>query len=164
MSHQIKFSLFILLALLFVQCSDDEIDTGGDGGEMPPAVMEETFSFSKADGADPTVASNQDRITDNVWITRGNDGGQIYNAAEESSSDKADSPTGTRWAVGTTEDLENLTFDTFRKTVDNKPKNNVGTNLVMELVEDEIFINVTITQWSQGRTGGGGFAYTRTQL
>ena len=45
-------------------------------------------SFIKGDEMDPKNQVNQDRITDNVWITRGNDGSQIYNAAKESSDDK----------------------------------------------------------------------------
>jgi hypothetical protein len=169
MFNQIKFGLFISMVFLFIQCSGDELEPGaGVGGEMmeeEPAVMEPTIMFRKADGADPSDAANQDRITDNVWITRGNTGGQIYNAAVESSSDKDESPTGTRWAIGTTNDIENLTFDTFRNTFNNKPKTNaVGTNVVVELVQDSIFINLRMTQWSEGRSGGGGFAYTRTEL
>ena len=39
------------------------------------------ISFSKADGADFNLESNQDRITSNVWITRGN-AGQIFNIAK----------------------------------------------------------------------------------
>ena len=39
-----------------------------------------TMTFTKADNADPTSEANQDRITPNVWLTRGNSGGQIYNA------------------------------------------------------------------------------------
>jgi hypothetical protein len=35
----------------------------------------ERITFTKADGADPTAPENQDGITENVWITRGNDGG-----------------------------------------------------------------------------------------
>ena len=45
-------------------------------------------AFVKGDEMDPKNQSNQDRITDNVWITRGNDGGQIYNAAKENNDNK----------------------------------------------------------------------------
>jgi len=47
-----------------------------------------TMTFTKADNADPTLEANQDRITSNVWLTRGNSGGQIYNAKTESSFQK----------------------------------------------------------------------------
>ncbi len=116
-----------------------------------------TMSFSKGDGADPSDESNQDRITDNVWITRGNEGGQIFNAATENNSDKEDSPTGTEWALGTTEDIDQLTFAPFRTTI--KPKDVVGKDLVMHLIMDDIYIDIKFTSWSEGRSGG--FSYDR---
>src|SRR5258705_13940395 len=53
-------------------------------------------TFSKADGADPTQAANQDRLTPNVWITRGNFQG-LYNAKSEAGYGSS-SPAGTEWA------------------------------------------------------------------
>ena len=91
-----------------------------------------TITFTKADGADPEEEANQDRITDNIWITRGNDGGQIFNIKKETSYNKTDSPVGTKWAVGTLDQIETLTFKKFRAAVD-KPKSSVGKNLVMYL-------------------------------
>lgn len=117
------------------------------------------ITFEKANGADPSIEANQDRITDNVWITRGNSGGQIFNAAVESSSNKSASPSGTQWAIGTTDNLENLTFANFRTTV-GQPKNIVGRDLVLLLVEDSIAIDIKITSWSRQRRGG--FAYERS--
>lgn len=162
MTNQIKFTLLILLALLFVQCSEDDMEPETPEEMEEPAVMEATVSFSKADGADPNLPANQDRITDNVWITRGTGGVQIFNIRAEASGEMDASPVGTRWAVGTTDDMPNLTFTTLRQAI--RPQRIVGEDLVMELVEDGIFINVRFTQWSQGRTTGGGFAYTRTAL
>ncbi len=116
-----------------------------------------TMTFNKGDGADPTSESNQDRITDNVWITRGNDGGQIFNAAVEDSSSKTESPTGTEWAIGTTDNVEQLTFAPFRTTI--RPKNVVGENLVLHLMADDVYIDIKFTSWSEGKTGG--FTYER---
>jgi hypothetical protein len=121
---------------------------------MGPAV-----SFSKANGADPNDAANQDRLTDNVWITRGNNGGQIYNAVEESNYNKTNSPVGTEWAEGNIEDWESLSYQKFRAAVV-RPKNVVGKNLVMHLIEDDIYLQVSFTNWAQGK--GGGFAYSRS--
>lgn len=160
MNNQIKFLLLILIALLFVQCANDELP-----GEMMGEVMVEddgTVFFSKANGADPTSPASQDRITDNVWITRGNEGMQIYNIRTETVANVTSSPAGVRWAVGTTADMANLTFDNLRNTV--RPQRIVGENLVMELVEDGIFLDVVFSQWTQGNANGGGFAYTRTEL
>ena len=117
-----------------------------------------TMTFSKGDGTDPTNESNQDRITDNVWITRGNEGGQIFNAAVENSSSKTESPTGTEWAIGTTDNFEGLTFAPFRSTI--RPKNVVGENLVLHLIEDDIYIDIKFTSWTQSKAGG--FTYERS--
>lgn len=120
-------------------------------------------TFVKADDADPMLEANQDRITDNVWITRDNEeGGQIYNIRTETVSDKNDSPAGTEWALGTLADgVENLTFDKFRATV-GQPKSVVGKDLVVHLLEDDIYLNIKFTSWSTGKNGG--FAYTRSAL
>jgi len=159
-----KISFLLLLSLFFVQCSNDELDDDMSIEEMEELEMEETINFSKSDSADPTSASSQDRITDNVWITRANNGGQIFNAKVEDSSSKSTSPTGTRWALGVASDKDNLDFQSFRETI--KPKEVVGKNLVMHLVEDDIYINVKFTSWSQGgqNADAGGFDYTRTKL
>lgn len=163
-----KLSFLLFLSFALVQCSSDELDDDDMMMEEEMEEMEdeeETVSFSKSDSADPNDEASQDRITDNVWITRGNRGGQIYNAKVEDSSDKSASPTGTRWAIGNASDKDNLEFKTFRATLD-KPKDVVGKNLVMHLVEDDIYINVEFTSWSAGgqNQDAGGFAYTRTKL
>ena len=119
-----------------------------------------TLTFTKADNANPTLEANQDRITPNVWLTRGNNGGQLYNAKKESDSSKSTSPDDTRWAIGTTSSLESLTFSTFRGT--SKPKNAVGQNMVMHLVTDDIYIDIKITSWTSGNNSGGGFSYERS--
>ena len=124
------------------------------------------MTFTKGDQSDPTMESNQDRITDNVWITRpnkkeeGKNGyGQIYNIKEESKPDENNSPVGTKWAVGTIDQIESLTFKKFRAAV-GKPKNVVGKNLVMYLEIDDVYLTVKFTSWSQGEKGG--FAYERS--
>ena len=124
------------------------------------------MTFTKGDQSDPTLESNQDRITDNVWITRPNkkeDGkngyGQIYNIKEESKPDENNSPVGTKWAVGTIDQIGALTFKKFRAAV-GKPKNVVGKNLVMYLEKDDVYLTVKFTSWSQGEKGG--FAYERS--
>ena len=103
--------------------------------------------------------ANQDRLSSNVWITRGNDGGQIYNIAKESVADKTNSPVGTKWAIGTLSQVENLSFTKFRTAV-SKPKDVVGKNLVMYLENDDVYLTVKFTSWSEGKNGG--FAYERS--
>ena len=125
----------------------------------PPVWSGELVTFTKTDGSDPNDESNQDRLTSNVWITRGNGGGQIYNAAVNSSANKELSPVGTEWAVGLLEDRATLTFENFRSAV-TKPQEVVDTNLVVHLIEDDIYLSVVFTSWSVGQKGG--FQYQRS--
>ena len=117
-------------------------------------------SFTKTDVSDPNEVNNQDRLTSKVWITRGNNGGQIYNAAQEDKSDKYKSPIGTEWAVGNINDLDKLIFYDFRIAI--QPKNIVGKNLVLHLIEEDIYLSVKFKSWSQGKKGG--FSYERTTM
>ncbi len=155
--------IFLAVATMSLySCSDDEVGGGNSGGGDP---MEEftiyegaMMTFTKADEADPTAAENQDRITDKVWITRGNNGGEIYNAVSESSSSKNVSPAGTEWAQGSISNIANLQFSSFRSAV-GEPKNVVGKDLVLHLIEDDIYIPVKFTAWTASKAGG--FAYER---
>ncbi|MEM1340582.1 MAG: hypothetical protein AAF634_01325 [Bacteroidota bacterium] len=168
---RIVFPLFCLLVtLLLLSCSDDgEEGSENDTTALPPpdmSMLSETtiwdgpsLTFQKAAGTDPNLPENQDRITNAVWITRGNDGGQIYNAVTENEAESETSPAGTMWAVGTTADLEDLSFDRFRSAL-GKPKDRVGEDLVLLLVDENIAIDVRITAWAQGQVGG--FTYVRS--
>ena len=151
----------MLIAIGISSCSNDETPTNTPDPTDPGIVIWDgpDFVFTKTDGSDPDNAINQDRISDNVWITRGNNGGQIYNAATESDANKNSSPAGTEWALGTTAELGSLNFQAFRATVGD-PKNVVGKDLVLHLIEDNIYLDVRFTQWSQGRLGG--FEYRRS--
>ena len=118
------------------------------------------LSFSKSDGADPSLEENQDRLSDNVWITRGNSGAQIFNIKKRSSADKDSSPVGTEWSIGTIDQVSQLVFRDFRSTSQDKPKSLVGKNMVLHLLEDNIYISVKFSSWSSGKKGG--FAYDRS--
>lgn len=133
-------------------------DTSSSDNSSPNIWSGPIVQFSKEDGADFSQESNQDRITSNVWITRGN-AGQIFNIAKENSAVKTDSPVGTLWAKGTINNIDNLTFEPFRQAV-GQPKSVVGSDLVLYLVDDNIYISVKFTSWSQGQKGG--FAYERS--
>ncbi|MDG1263646.1 MAG: cadherin repeat domain-containing protein [Flavobacteriaceae bacterium] len=119
----------------------------------------EIITFSKENGADPTLNSSQDYITDNVKITRGNDGGQFYNIVVESSYDKDNSPVGTEWALGTIDEISTLAFEPFRAAT-GKPANAVGKNMVLHLITDDVYLSVKITSWAKGKNGG--FTYERS--
>lgn len=160
MKFQLLFTAVAATLLIFSACTKDSLDLGVPSLEQSTIWSGPTISFVKANGADPTLPENQDQITDLVSITRNSaGGGQIYNAVSETNSDKDNSPAGTLWARGTTADLQNLTFGTFRATVD-KPKDAVGIDLVLLLVEENIAIDIKFTSWAQNRLGG--FAYERS--
>lgn len=142
--------------MLLASCSSDKISVNPDAITWSGADIE----FVKLDGGDPSLEVNQDRITDNVWITRSNDGGQIFNIKIESEVNKTKSPEGTAWAIGSTsESIENLTFQPFRAAVE-EPSQVVGKDLILYLIDDNIFIDIRFTSWSPQKAGG--FAYVRS--
>ena len=148
---------YILLLSIFIFISSCTYNTI----EPEPVIPEDDeITFSKADGADPALAENQDRITDNVWITRGNGGGQIFNIKLSQSSNKNNSPLDTEWAIGDKDDRNTLTFLPFRQV--GQPKSLINTNLVVHLITDDIYLNVRFTSWSSGQLGG--FAYIRDKV
>ena len=165
-------------------CSDSQKDTDGDGvsddldtcadttegvtvdengcadSQIATVWTGDVINFTKADDADPTLATNQDRITNQVWITRDNgEGGQIYNRVLENASDKETSPQGTAWSEGDLDDYASLTYVPFR-TATGKPKDAIGKTYVVHLTEDNIYLSVKLTSWSGGKAGG--FSYERS--
>ena len=154
----IKYSYLLIVILTLISCSSDDEQVPVD--TTSSTIWKGTsITFSKADGADHNQASNQDRLTSNVWITRANDGGQIFNIVKESAANKNSSPAGTTWSIGSINEINSLSFTNFRAAV-GKPKDVVGKNLVMHLVDDNIYLSVKFTSWSDGQKGG--FAYSRS--
>ena len=159
-----KKTIQILLLIITFSCSkeevaNDSIDTPSSEDPSYTIWSGNIKTFTKNDDVDSNIAENQDRLTPNVWITRDNDGGQIYNTAKESSADKSNSPIGTEWANGSLDQLSTLKFDSFRSTVD-KPKDVIDKELVLHLTEDDIYLTVKFKSWSQGKKGG--FSYERS--
>lgn len=121
-----------------------------------------THSFSKADFADWTQAANQDRITDNVWLTRKDTQG-IFNIASEPGYGLT-SPAGTEWATGNAVDHASLTFQPWVGWALNSPPSTIGVDAVVHLIADDIYIDIRFDSWTNGVggvPGGGGFSYTR---
>ena len=120
-----------------------------------------TTAFVNNAGSDPTQAGNQDRLTADVWITRGGIQG-IYNAATESGFSHFFSPQNTAWSDGTLANYASLTYvdwDTWAKNQHHGPPNTVGVNAVVHLVSDDIYLSVTFTSWGGS---AGGFSYVRS--
>src|SRR5688572_23145836 len=104
--------------------------------------------FTKADFADWTLPENQDRLTENVALTRQNERG-LFNIQVESEYN-ADllSPADTEWAYGTTRDLDTLTFSDWRTWHGRNPNNAIGQDAVVHLISDDIYIDIKILSWT----------------
>jgi hypothetical protein len=152
-----KLLLLFQLSIFFISCSKEDIPNETSLSTIWNGPLK---SFTKTDGSNASEETNQDRLTAKVWITRGNNGGQIYNAAQEDKSDKYKSPIGTEWAVGNINDLDKLIFYDFRIAI--QPKNIVGKDLVLHLIEEDIYLSVKFKSWSQGQKGG--FSYERSTM
>ena len=145
----------------FVSNSDDIDDT--DATLNPNTVWQGSkITFTKEDNADWTQEANQDRITDNVWITRADYHG-IFNIAVEDYYTGTFSPSDTQWAIGTTADIGSLTFQNWEDMKDSYPYPDslVNQDLVVHLITDNIYIDIKFTAWSENDTGGG-FSYERS--
>jgi uncharacterized protein (TIGR03382 family) len=122
-----------------------------------------TLSFTKANGANPNLAANQDRMTSNVWLTRGASQG-LYNAKPESFFSHFFSPADTAWADGTTANYASLIYrdwNQWAKGVHAGPPSTVGVNAVVHLISEDIYLDLRFTSWTSGGAGGG-FSYQRS--
>lgn len=125
------------------------------------------MTFTKQNYADPSSEDSQDRITELIWLTRG-DNNVLFNAKTQSTApnDGYNSPAGTQWAEGNTSNVIGLVFSDFKSAA---PKSNgsprvkdmVGRNYVVHLVTDNIYIDLKMLSWQQYGNGGG-FSYERS--
>lgn len=123
--------------------------------------------FVKPGFADHLLPENQDRMTDSVWITRETVRG-IFNIAQENAFQgtgaKSPSPVGTAWAVGSAADWQSLTFGAWGDVHGGNPPGLVGQDLVVHLVDDDIYLDLRFTQWGQSPPSGGSFTYLRSEI
>lgn len=135
-------------------------DETGDPQPAGPTVWTgPKLIFTKANFADPTDPANQDAITDAVVLTRG-ERGSLINVVIEGSANSS-SPGGTEWAVGTSEALDGLEFQPLKQAANNQMSNLPGTEMVLHLIDEDIYIDVAFLSWTSGSGSGGGFSYER---
>ena len=107
----------------------------------------------------PAQASNQDRMTPDVWLTRAASKG-LFNAFYETNA-TALSPTNTEWALGTLTNQASLHYTNWLALLNGaSPVTLVGQQLVVHLRSDDIYLSLQFTFWGAG--GAGGFAYQRS--
>ena len=137
-----------------------ETDTGPE--EVGPNIWSGTrITFEKEDDADPADPANQDPITELVILTRGNRG-SLYNVVTDTEdSANSNSPEGTEWAMGTTDALDGLEFKSLKAAANQQMQNLPGNPIVLHLIDEDIYIDVTFLSWSSGGSGGG-FSYERS--
>jgi hypothetical protein len=116
--------------------------------------------FTKPDYADWTNPDNQDRITDNVWITRDDSRG-LFNAVSETGYDII-SPYDTEWAYGLTKNLTATDYRIWREAV-YPPPSMVDQPLSLHLISDDLYFDCIFHSWT-AQNNGGGFSYTRTEV
>ena len=108
------------------------------------------------------VGGLSDEITTNVIITRGGLGG-LYNSFLESGAVAGVSPKGTTWALGSLSNLSTLTFAACPLEMSERPPNDVGNTYVVHLLTNNIYLQLTLTNWGgAGSSGNTTFGYTRS--
>ena len=127
------------------------------------AVSADTVVFTKPDSADWTLEENQDRITDNVWITRTHVQSIFNIAQEEGYSGNNGSPVGTLWADTTTAAAVTASYTNFVDMHGGGPQSLIGDTVSLYLPQDGLYFDVTFLSYSGGNTGGG-FSYSRTSV
>jgi hypothetical protein len=119
-----------------------------------------TVTFTKADGADPRLPANQDRISPEVRLTRANLQG-LYNALYEAGYGYGfRSPVLTEWAFGTAADWQSLTFRSWSDWTPYPTWLIVERDAVLHLVKEDVYLDIRFLSWSADASGGG-FSYER---
>ncbi len=124
--------------------------------------IDEFIEFSKAPYANHNEAENQDRISDDIWITRASSQG-IFNIKTENSFESNVSPAGTLWAFGKTLTNEAFDYENWRDAVGSNPPSQVGNVVSLFLIDENRYFDLLFSQWSEGGNGGG-FAYSRIEV
>jgi uncharacterized protein (DUF2141 family) len=97
-----------------------------------------------------------------VVLTRGSFGG-LYNSATEGGANSGSSPADTEWAEGSLANYNSLSYGPCPLEAGNHPPGFVGTTYVVHLINEDIYLSLTLTSWGgQGGAGDKSFSYTRS--
>ncbi len=123
-------------------------------------------TFTKANGADWNLPANQDRITDNVALTRKGTKA-LFNIIKETHAGNTNAgsaaPADTEWAYGTTADYTSLTYKSLPALINGNGFRHIAgnRNMVLHLITDDIYIDIKFLSWTNDNLGGG-FSYERS--
>lgn len=129
------------------------------------------ISFAKAPNTDSNTVFDQ--ISNFISITRdvgeiGGAGGGIYNRTLEAEWNPALSPLFTLWNADGWDDLSDIEmryYEPFRQVLDNNiGLNVVGKELIMKDTVSNEYYKIRFSQWAQGPSHTGAFAYTREKI
>ena len=126
-------------------------------------LFAQTVVFTKADSADWTLEEYQDRITDNVWITRKHNQSIFNIAQEEGYSGNNGSPMGTLWADTATTNADSINYTNFVVMHGGSPQSLIGDTVSMYIPQDGLYFDVIFLSYSGSNTGGG-FSYSRMSI
>ncbi len=123
-------------------------------------------TFTKVSFADPTQAVNQDRLTANVWLTRGNVAG-IFNAKVEAFYTPNFSPQDTEWAFGFLTNYASLTYTNWERwfggAIGGGPGSTKDKDAVLHLKTDDIYLAIKFLTWDDAHSNpGGAFSFVRS--
>jgi hypothetical protein len=138
-------------------------NNGGGFSYIRSSVPSECFVFTKPDSADWTLEEYQDRITDNVWITRKHNQSLFNIAQEDGYSGSNGSPIGTLWADTSTANANTGNYTNFVTMHGGSPQSIVGDTVSLYLPDENLYFDVTFLSFS-GSNNGGGFSYIRTPV
>jgi len=115
--------------------------------------------FEKESQSAWELEENQDRITNDVWITRKSSQG-IFNIRQEDGYATDLSPMNTAWSFGTTAQIDDLSFLPWELAIGSNPIGALNDDMVLHLLQDDVYIDIKFLSW-QGGGAGGGFRYQR---
>ena len=120
---------------------------------------DETVVFTKEDFGDQSLVENQDRISEDVWLTRSDNGG-LFNFISESNYEQDSSPQGTKWVRGKTSNQTVYNYTHFYSAAGGSFNSIIGDTFSLHLENLDIYFDVVFTSWTEGNNGGG-FSYFR---
>ena len=122
----------------------DNFDENASIDDGSCIYYDETVVFSKEDFGDQSLVQNQDRISENVWLTRSDNGG-LFNFISESNYEQDSSPQGTKWVRGKTSNQTVYNYTPFYSAAGGSFNSIIGDTFSLHLENLDIYFDVVFT-------------------